>query len=40
VPPIGPRQVADFYRVRWEVELSSRLDTSVHRLAQIDAERP
>jgi hypothetical protein len=32
--------VADFYRVRWEVELSSRLDTSVHRLAQIDAERP
>jgi hypothetical protein len=39
-PRIGPRQVADLYRVRWEVELRSRLDTSVHRLDQIDAERP
>jgi hypothetical protein len=37
---IGPRQVADLYRVRWEVELSIRLDTSVHRLDAIDAERP
>ena len=39
-PRIGPRQVADLYRVRWEVELSMKLDTSVHRLDQIDAERP
>jgi putative transposase len=39
-PRIGPRQVADLYRVRWEVELSIRLDTSVHRLDQVDAERP
>jgi hypothetical protein len=39
-PRIGPRQVADLSRVRWEVELSIRLDTSVHRLDQIDAERP
>lgn len=39
-PRIGPRQVADLYRVRWEVELSIRLDKSVHRLDQIDAERP
>jgi len=39
-PRIGPRQVADLYRVRWEVELSIRLDKSVHRLDAIDAERP
>jgi putative transposase len=39
-PRIGPRQVADIYRVRWEVELSIRLDKSVHRLDQIEAERP
>jgi putative transposase len=39
-PRSGPRQVADLYRVRWEVELRSKLDTSVHRLDQIDAERP
>ena len=36
---IGPRQVADLYRVRWEVELSIRLDKSVNRLDAIDAER-
>jgi hypothetical protein len=39
-PRIGPRQVADLYRGRWEVELSIKLDKSVHRLDQIDAERP
>jgi putative transposase len=39
-PRIGPRQVADLYRVRWEVERSIKLDKSVHRLDQIDAERP
>ncbi|MGH8066218.1 MAG: IS4 family transposase [Candidatus Entotheonellia bacterium] len=39
-PRIGPLQVADLYRVRWEVELSSRLDKSVHRLDEVDAERP
>jgi hypothetical protein len=39
-PRIGPRQVADLYRVRWEVELSMRLDQSVNRLDAIDAERP
>jgi putative transposase len=39
-PRIGPRQVADLYRVRWEVELSIKLDKSVHRLDQVDAERP
>jgi hypothetical protein len=39
-PRIGPRQIADLYRVRWEVELSIRLDKAVNRLDAIDAERP
>ena len=39
-PRIGPRPVADLYRVRGEVELSIRLEKSVHRLAALDAERP
>jgi putative transposase len=39
-PRVGPRQVADLYRVRWEVELSIRLDKSVHRLDAVDSERP
>ena len=39
-PRIGPWQVADLYRVRWEVALSIRLDKSVNRLDAIDAERP
>ena len=39
-PRIGPRQVADLYRVRWEVELSMKWDTSVHRLDEVDSERP
>jgi hypothetical protein len=32
--------VADLYRVRWEVELSIRLDKSVNRLDAIDADQP
>jgi putative transposase len=39
-PRIGPRQVAALYRVRWAVELSIRLDKSVHRLDEVDSERP
>jgi hypothetical protein len=39
-PRVGPWQVADLYRVRWEVELSIRLDKSVNRLDAIDTERP
>jgi hypothetical protein len=39
-PRISPLQVADLYRVRWEVERSITLDKAVHRLDQIDAERP
>jgi hypothetical protein len=39
-PRLGPRQVVDLSRVRWEVDRSIRLDTSVNRLDAIDAERP
>jgi len=39
-PRIGPLQVADRYRVRWEVELRIRLDKSVKRLDEIEAARP
>jgi hypothetical protein len=39
-PRLGPRQVADLDRGRWEVERSLRLDTSGHRLDTLDAERP
>src|SRR4029450_11100196 len=39
-PRIGPRQGGDLYRVRGEVERSIRLDKAVHRLDEIDAERP
>jgi hypothetical protein len=39
-PQIGPRQVADRYRVRWEVDLSIWLDQSVNRLDAIAAEQP
>ncbi len=39
-PRSGPLQVAALDRVRWEVELSIKLDPSGHRLDQIDAERP
>jgi DDE family transposase len=39
-PRIGPRQVADLSRVRWEVELSIRLDQSVNRLDEIETEQP
>jgi hypothetical protein len=38
-PRLGPRHVAALSRVRWEVERSLNLDTSVHRLDQVDAER-
>jgi hypothetical protein len=39
-PRIGPRQVADLDRVRWEVERSIRLDQSVNRRDAIDTARP
>lgn len=31
-PRFGPWQVGDLYRIRWEVELSMKLDKSIHRL--------
>src|SRR5882724_2336528 len=39
-PRRGPRPVADLYRVCCEVERSITQDTSVHRLDQVEAERP
>jgi len=39
-PRLGPRQVADLYRVRWEVALRIRWDQAVHRLDEVDSERP
>jgi hypothetical protein len=40
LPPfIGPVQVANLYRVRWEIELTNKLDKSVHRLDHTGAER-
>jgi len=36
----GPRQVADLYRIRWEVELNNKLDKSSHRLDEIDSRKP
>jgi len=39
-PRLGPRQVADLDRVRWEVERRIRLDKSVHRLDAVDSARP
>jgi hypothetical protein len=39
-PRLGPWQVADLDRVRWEVARSIRLDQAVHRLDASDAEQP
>lgn len=36
----GPHQIADIYRVRWEIESNNKLDKSSHRLDEIDARRP
>lgn len=37
---LGPRQIANIYRVRWEIECNNKLDKSSHRLDEIDARRP
>lgn len=37
---IGPVQVGTIYRIRWEIELSNKLDKSVHRLDESAAEKP
>jgi putative transposase len=36
---IGPRQIADLYRVRWEIESNNKLDKSCHRLDEIEAHK-
>jgi hypothetical protein len=36
---IGPWQVGDMYRVRWEIELSMKLDKSIHRLDESKATK-
>jgi hypothetical protein len=38
-PRIGPIEVGDIYRVRWEVELSFKLDKSAYRLDEGKGER-
>ena len=38
-PTIGPMQVANLYRIRWEIELTNKLDKSVNRLDHTGAER-
>lgn len=37
---LGPHQIADIYRVRWEIEVNNKLDKSSHRLDEIDARGP
>jgi hypothetical protein len=36
-PAVGPRQVADFYRVRWEIESDNKLNKSMLHLDEIGA---
>lgn len=37
-PRVGPHQVADFYRVRWESESDNKLDKSCSHLQEISAQ--
>lgn len=37
-PRVGPHQVSDFYRVRWEIESDNKLDKSCSHLKEISAE--
>jgi hypothetical protein len=37
---VGPRQVADIYRVRWEIETDNKLDKSCLHLDKITARTP
>lgn len=36
-PAVGPLQIADIYRVRWEIESDNKLDKSCHHLDEIGA---
>jgi hypothetical protein len=37
-PRVGPHQVSDFYRVRWEIESDNKLDKSCNHLQEISAQ--
>ena len=37
-PRVGPHQVSDLYRVRWEIESDNKLDKSCNHLEQIGAQ--
>lgn len=37
-PRVGPHQVADLYRVRWEIESDNKLDKSCNHLEEISAQ--
>ena len=37
-PRVGPHQVSDFYRVRWEIESDNKLDKSCNHLQEICAQ--
>lgn len=37
-PAVGPKQIADIYRVRWEIESDNKLDKSCHHLDEIRAQ--
>lgn len=37
-PRVGPHQVSDFYRVRWEIESDNKLDKSCNHLQEIAAQ--
>lgn len=39
-PCVGPRQVADLYRVRWEIESDNKLNKSMMHLDEIGARTP
>lgn len=37
-PRLGPHQVSDFYRVRWEIESDNKLDKACNHLKEIKAQ--
>ena len=37
-PRVGPHQVADLYRVRWEIESDNKLEKSCSHLQEISAQ--
>jgi putative transposase len=37
-PEVGPHQIADVYRVRWEIESDNKLDKSCNHIDSVEAE--